>query len=72
MTGAAFSFVRRLTGVLVAAMLLHGLMDFSILVSAAATGVTATIATLFTIAAAIVVFRHARSATPAEPPGEAT
>lgn len=84
MTGAAFYFVRRLTGVLVAAMLLHGLMDFSILVhggpggsandltSAAATGVTATIATLFTIAAAIVVFRHARSATPAAPPGEAT
>jgi membrane protease YdiL (CAAX protease family) len=75
-TGAAFYLVRRFTGVLVAAMLLHGLLDFSILIhggpggsgndvtSAAITGAPASIAILITIAATITVFRRARS-TPA-------
>jgi membrane protease YdiL (CAAX protease family) len=72
-TGAAFYFTRRLSGVLVAAMLLHGLMDFSILVqggprgdndvtAAAVTGLPASVAALVTIVAAIVVFRRARAA----------
>jgi hypothetical protein len=58
-------------------MLLHGMLDFSVLVqggpgggndvtSAAATGLPATIATLLTIAAVIVVFRRARSSAPSQ------
>jgi len=75
--GAAFYLVRRFTGLLVAGMVLHGLLDFSVLIqggpgggndvtSAAATGLPASIATLLTVAAVIVVFRRARSATPAQ------
>lgn len=72
-TGAAFYFTRRFTGLLIAAVLLHGLLDFSILVhsgplgsgsdvtSAVVTSLPASIATLITIVAAFVVFRRTRS-----------
>jgi membrane protease YdiL (CAAX protease family) len=73
--GAAFYLMRRFTGYLVVAMLVHGLLDFSILVGAgpgdgdadltsAITGLPALIAVILTIVTVFIIFRRARSETP--------
>jgi membrane protease YdiL (CAAX protease family) len=70
--GAAFYLIRRFTGYLVVAMLVHGLLDFSILVGAgpgdggadvtsAISGLPASIGLIVTIITVIIVFRRSRA-----------
>lgn len=69
--GAAFYLMRRFTGYLVVAMLVHGLLDFSILVNggpegggndvtSALSGLPASIGVIVTIITVVIVFRRSR------------
>jgi membrane protease YdiL (CAAX protease family) len=77
--GAAFYLIRRFSGYLVVPMLIHGFLDFSILINAgpegggsdvtgAISGLPATIGIVVTIITVIIVFRRSGSGREAAPP----